>query len=202
MHWFLAVYYFILALLHVKRMQWLIQLCVILCYVAVMWMPGMHRSIWSFVMWRPGMHRSIWSFVMWRPGMHQSVWWSSCFYKICQAWLSSVKISSVKMILYLRALLKFCACFLLCLIWVQFGVGFFNKNWVAVNFTKISAVKAVVYWGHKINLYPYFANSLSGFGEILHERFSRTAIEVVKALRYKLEGRGIDSRWCQNFSLT
>jgi hypothetical protein len=25
---------------------------------------------------------------------------------------------------------------------------------------------------------------------------------VVKALRYKPEGRGIDSRWCQNFSLT
>jgi hypothetical protein len=25
---------------------------------------------------------------------------------------------------------------------------------------------------------------------------------VVEALRYKPEGRGIDSRWCQNFSLT
>jgi hypothetical protein len=25
---------------------------------------------------------------------------------------------------------------------------------------------------------------------------------VVKALRYKPEGRGIVSRWCQNFSLT
>jgi hypothetical protein len=25
---------------------------------------------------------------------------------------------------------------------------------------------------------------------------------VVKALRYKPEGRGIDSRWCQNFSST
>jgi hypothetical protein len=25
---------------------------------------------------------------------------------------------------------------------------------------------------------------------------------TVKALRYKPEGRGIDSRWCQNFSLT
>jgi hypothetical protein len=25
---------------------------------------------------------------------------------------------------------------------------------------------------------------------------------VVKVLRYKPEGRGIDSRWCQNFSLT
>jgi hypothetical protein len=25
---------------------------------------------------------------------------------------------------------------------------------------------------------------------------------VVKALRHKPEGRGIDSRWCQNFSLT
>jgi hypothetical protein len=25
---------------------------------------------------------------------------------------------------------------------------------------------------------------------------------VVKALRYKPEGRGIDSRWCQTFSLT
>jgi hypothetical protein len=25
---------------------------------------------------------------------------------------------------------------------------------------------------------------------------------VVKALRYKPEGRGIDSRWCQKFSLT
>jgi hypothetical protein len=25
---------------------------------------------------------------------------------------------------------------------------------------------------------------------------------VVEALNYKPEGRGIDSRWCQNFSLT
>jgi hypothetical protein len=25
---------------------------------------------------------------------------------------------------------------------------------------------------------------------------------VIKALRYKPEGRGFDSRWCQNFSLT
>jgi hypothetical protein len=25
---------------------------------------------------------------------------------------------------------------------------------------------------------------------------------VVEALRYKLDGCGIDSRWCQNFSLT
>jgi hypothetical protein len=67
MHWFLAVYYFILPLLHVSTcvsssgrsavpaelhsnlMQWLIRLCVIRFYVSVMWTPGMHRSVWLCV---------------------------------------------------------------------------------------------------------------------------------------------------------
>jgi hypothetical protein len=31
--------------LHANRMQWLIRLCVIRCYVSVMWRPGMHRSV-------------------------------------------------------------------------------------------------------------------------------------------------------------
>jgi hypothetical protein len=32
------------AKLHANRMQWLIRICVIRCYVSVMWRPGMHRS--------------------------------------------------------------------------------------------------------------------------------------------------------------
>jgi hypothetical protein len=35
--------------LHANRMQWLIRLCVIRCYVSVMWRPGMHRSVWLCV---------------------------------------------------------------------------------------------------------------------------------------------------------
>jgi hypothetical protein len=62
-HWLLAVYYFIQSLLHVSthvsssesssvpaelsvnRIQWLIRLCLIRCYVSVMWSPGVHRSV-------------------------------------------------------------------------------------------------------------------------------------------------------------
>jgi hypothetical protein len=62
---FLAVDYFIQPLLHVStrafrhqrtpsvpvelhanRMQWLIRLHVLRCYVSVMWRAGMHRSVW------------------------------------------------------------------------------------------------------------------------------------------------------------
>jgi hypothetical protein len=32
--------------LHANRMQWLIRLSVIHCYVSVMWRPGTHRSVW------------------------------------------------------------------------------------------------------------------------------------------------------------
>jgi hypothetical protein len=32
--------------LHANRMQWLTRLCVIRCYVSVMWRPGVHRSVW------------------------------------------------------------------------------------------------------------------------------------------------------------
>jgi hypothetical protein len=31
--------------LHVNRRQWLIRLCVIRCYVSVMWRAGVHRSV-------------------------------------------------------------------------------------------------------------------------------------------------------------
>jgi hypothetical protein len=31
--------------LHSNRMQWSIRLCVMRCYVSVMWRPGMHRSV-------------------------------------------------------------------------------------------------------------------------------------------------------------
>jgi hypothetical protein len=62
MHWFLAIIFFcrsymfrhcvsssgspsVPAELHANRMQWLIKLCVIRCYVSVMWRSGMHRSV-------------------------------------------------------------------------------------------------------------------------------------------------------------
>jgi hypothetical protein len=31
--------------LHADRMQWLIKLCVVRCYVTAMWGPGMHRCL-------------------------------------------------------------------------------------------------------------------------------------------------------------
>jgi hypothetical protein len=66
MHRFLAVYCFILPLLHVSthtyvsssgsssvpaelhanRMKWLIRFCVIRCYVSVVLRPGVNRSVW------------------------------------------------------------------------------------------------------------------------------------------------------------
>ena len=34
------------------------------------------------------------------------------------------------------------------------------------------------------------------------EDYPPNLAQLVEALRYKPEGRGLDSRWCQNFSLT
>jgi hypothetical protein len=37
----------------------------------------------------------------------------------------------------------------------------------------------------------------------IHVLGRQAVVELVEALRYKPEGRGLDSRWCQwNFSLT
>jgi hypothetical protein len=96
-HWLLAVYYFILPLLHVStrvcvsssgsssvlaelhanRMQWLIQLYVLCCYVSVMCRPGVHRP----GVHRPGVHRPVCHVQAWRapaclmcrPGLHRPV---------------------------------------------------------------------------------------------------------------------------------
>jgi hypothetical protein len=32
--------------LHANRMQWLIRPCITRRYVSVMWMSGIHRSVW------------------------------------------------------------------------------------------------------------------------------------------------------------
>ena len=33
-------------------------------------------------------------------------------------------------------------------------------------------------------------------------RSGHVVVQLVEAMRYKPEGRGFDSRWCRNFSLT
>jgi hypothetical protein len=101
--------------LHANRMQWLIRLCVIHCHVS--YVDAWYASIYLVVCLLCGglVCTNLSGVVV-------------VFTKRRQAGLSFVKVSSVKMILYLRALMKFCPCFLLCLIWVKFSAGFFHKN--------------------------------------------------------------------------
>jgi hypothetical protein len=47
-----------------------------------------------------------------------------------------------------------------------------------------------------------FLQSFYVFQVSTHESIRARGGAVVEALRYKPEVRGIDSRWCQNFSLT
>jgi len=55
----------------------------------------------------------------------------------------------------------------------------------------------------KYNIRMYDHSTLPVHSAIIAPSFSRLGTRFVDALRYKPEGRGIDSRWCHwNFSLT
>jgi hypothetical protein len=78
---------------------------------------------------------------------------------------------------------------------------FFNCNWVDTRWQQYSTHWVDTRWQQYSTHLHKNSKQNTVNGTYVHNTGARGGA-VVEALSYKPEGRRIDSRWCQNFSLT